>query len=677
MEVAPLPPDQRVENEECVYCFNDVDSEDGINICLQCFTTCCKAHGCAHFVERQHGGFLSRKRITTVSDKVPEKLAIGVEGGFDDVKHTFVYELRLFDENGYQALPEDLIDNPDQIAVIDRLKQAPSASSADLLASWELKVVECPHVKGLVQEPGILKIGATVKCTECQLDKGLWLCLHCGHIGCGRRYADGSGGNNHGVDHFKATQHPVVVKLGTISPDGRADIFCYLCDESVSDSRIAEHLAPCGIDVSTSVKTESTTSEMEVDVNKNWDFNAVTQDGREFDSLVGPFSVGLYNLGNTCYANAVLHILAAIPEVVAEFTAAEYSRARWTDPRRQFFRLFDAMRGGERPAVSPRLWRSVVCHGRADFLNGQQQDAVEFFQYLFNYIKVHNPHTALLRAEFDAVQVVRCTACGDTTTIPQRDQPVAILVPPARANVDEEVTIALDELIHLSLFHDLDDRRCAKCNATHGTSTLQLKNFPDYLFVAVHLDVPVGAMVRKMNLNIGLDPQNLDLSRHQCTVAESVDEAKVAQLLDFGFTRAQAVRALQNVATVEQAIDWITENPMQQSPAVAQVMEMGFSEDEAREALEECQGNIGLAVEWLFGPRVKRTVAARSNGAPIYELVGFAQHKGTSALCGHYVANIFREGKWVLYNDRKCKVYPADVPPEFGKGYLYLWRRKQ
>jgi uncharacterized UBP type Zn finger protein len=36
-----------------------------------------------------------------------------------------------------------------------------------------------------------------------------------------------------------------------------------------------------------------------------------------------------------------------------------------------------------------------------------------------------------------------------------------------------------------------------------------------------------------------------------------VDELKVAELMNFGLPRAQCVRALQKVATVEAAVDWI------------------------------------------------------------------------------------------------------------------------
>jgi ubiquitin carboxyl-terminal hydrolase 5/13 len=446
----------------------------------------------------------------------------------------------------------------------------------------------------------------------------------------------------------------------------------------VANPHLAEHLRPLGIDVETSRKTESTTNELDVDLNKNWTFAAVREDGREYDVPKGPFSVGLVNLGNTCYANTVLQILAAIPGFVAEFSTPQAASAPWTDPRRQFNRLLTALVAGERTSVSPRLLRAVLCHGRPQFLGGQQQDACEFFQYVFNFIKVHNPSTVLTRAEFDAAQALTCVHCGDVSTIPQRDQPLLLLLPPPPASDPEtEVVVDIDDLVRATLCQENELRRCDKCNETGARADLQLRNFPDWLFVAIQLDVPnATGVVKKMKLDVKLNPDRFDINAYRCTAAETVDELKVAELMNFGFPRAQCVRALQNVATVEAAVDWIVEHPMEQSPAVLQVMEMGFSEDDAREALEETQGNVGLAIEWLFGPRVKRSAANRSDGPGIYELVAFGQHKGSSALCGHYIANVRRDGKWLQYNDEKVHIYPDDEPPEFGKGYLYLFKRK-
>jgi ubiquitin carboxyl-terminal hydrolase 5/13 len=76
--------------------------------------------------------------------------------------------------------------------------------------------------------------------------------MTCGHLGCGRKNWDGTGGNNHAVDHFDQTKHPLVCKLGTITPEGTAcklkshhkkiAIYCYACNEDRNDDKLAEHL---------------------------------------------------------------------------------------------------------------------------------------------------------------------------------------------------------------------------------------------------------------------------------------------------------------------------------------------------------------------------------------------------------------------------------------------------
>jgi ubiquitin carboxyl-terminal hydrolase 5/13 len=73
--------------------------------------------------------------------------------------------------------------------------------------------------------------------------------MTCGHLGCGRKNYDGSGGNNHAVDHAKDSHHPVVCKLGTITAEGSASIHCYDCDEEVLDKNLGAHLSKVGIEI--------------------------------------------------------------------------------------------------------------------------------------------------------------------------------------------------------------------------------------------------------------------------------------------------------------------------------------------------------------------------------------------------------------------------------------------
>ena len=86
------------------------------------------------------------------------------------------------------------------------------------------------------------------KCKNCDKTENLWLNLTDGSILCGRKFFDGSGGNNHAVEHFEKTQFPLAVKLGTITPDG-ADVYSYAEDDMVDDPLLSKHLAHWGIDI--------------------------------------------------------------------------------------------------------------------------------------------------------------------------------------------------------------------------------------------------------------------------------------------------------------------------------------------------------------------------------------------------------------------------------------------
>ncbi|KAM0050836.1 putative ubiquitinyl hydrolase 1 [Helianthus debilis subsp. tardiflorus] len=63
---------------------------------------------------------------------------------------------------------------------------------------------------------------------------------------CGRKLWDGSGDNNHAIEHYNETHYPLAVKLGTITSDPEgADVFSYPEDDSVTDPLLAEHLVCC------------------------------------------------------------------------------------------------------------------------------------------------------------------------------------------------------------------------------------------------------------------------------------------------------------------------------------------------------------------------------------------------------------------------------------------------
>jgi ubiquitin carboxyl-terminal hydrolase 5/13 len=136
--------------------------------------------------------------------------------------------------------------------MIKSVMLAQSAFNDSTVQEWELELASCAHTKNLDQSTSSrIADKSMAHCGDCDLKQNLWLCMACGHLGCGRKNYDGTGGNNHAVDHAKSSHHPVVCKLGTITPQGTASIHCYDCDDEVLDDKLGEHLGKLGIDIQT------------------------------------------------------------------------------------------------------------------------------------------------------------------------------------------------------------------------------------------------------------------------------------------------------------------------------------------------------------------------------------------------------------------------------------------
>lgn len=154
---------------------------------------------------------------------------------------------------------------------------------------------------------------------------------------------------------------------------------------------------------------------------------------------------------------------------------------------------------------------------------------------------------------------------------------------------------------------------CPRCGKSEFLSHRFFKSTPKYLLLVPNRFVIKNFMERKLNaiiampehLNIGSfllknSPASGDLLQEE--KKKKYDEASLATLMDMGQDRNASIRALiENNGNVEAALNWIFENtdkdlsaplPEQNeaavavdAQAVAQVMEMGFEETQAKVAL--------------------------------------------------------------------------------------------
>lgn len=104
---------------------------------------------------------------------------------------------------------------------VDKVLLAESADRKEQLAAW---VADKKNISAYAMDLQQLDNGVIVpptgwKCSKCDKTENLWLNLTDGMILCGRKLWDGSGGNNHAIEHYEQTKYPLAVKLGTITAD--------------------------------------------------------------------------------------------------------------------------------------------------------------------------------------------------------------------------------------------------------------------------------------------------------------------------------------------------------------------------------------------------------------------------------------------------------------------------
>jgi len=625
---AKIPgPHDKVYKDECFYSFDNPKSENGIYVCLQSFLGFGKKYVEQYAAKTDRHLFLHMKQIkkppkeeTEAQESgIPEKvsrMAIGVEGGFKANVQKDEYE----DVNEIVIIPsfeKFSIDNNDvPLAIQMSAKAVLQADSAIHKAEIECaagtwdgeKLQVSKYAKDLVQLDNGVKIPPKGwKCSMCDLTTNLWLNLTDGVILCGRKFFDGSGGNNHAVEHYEKTGYPLAVKLGTITPDGKADVFSYKEDDMVEDPYLKQHLAHFGIKIQEMEKTDKSMVELEIDVNQKFgEWAALCESQNQLEPISGPGYTGMENLGNTCYMNSVMQVLFTLPSFIEDYVSkaqATFDQASFQNPESNFqlqmTKLGHALWSGDysdETGIRPAMFKNLIGKGHAEFSGKGQQDAQHYYLHLLNEITKEDRKLGKTKHAFNCLQmeVEERLECGLTGKVKYKTRiedyvPLAIPLEAAtnKSQVEEwkkkcseaeakgekadqkdlvRPNIPFEALLEAFLeTADVPDfYSSAAQKKTFAKKTTRLKNFPDFmLFHLLKFAVDDHWVPYKLDVEVPM-PDEIDLSRLQAQgqqpgeellpeeEAETPpepepfvpDEAVLSQLVDMGFSRNGCTRAL-------------------------------------------------------------------------------------------------------------------------------------
>ncbi|KAM7358302.1 ubiquitin specific protease 5 [Cochliomyia hominivorax] len=637
---------QAIYKDECMYSYDNPESPTGLYVSLSSFLGFGEEYVKRYAEKTGNYVFLHiyrEKHLKEDAGKAedeagPERkitrLAIGVEGGYND-NDTKNYEYK----NNYSIVVMPDIENKMPFpsndfpllvtqSVESILAQDSAISKLEkqmLTGTWDGEVRQVSKFSESLQQ---LNNGKKIppsgwKCEKCDLTNNLWLNLTDGSILCGRKFFDGSGGNDHAVEHYREFGYPLAVKLGTITADGKSDVFSYPEDDMVIDSKLEEHLAHFGINMAAMKKSEKSMVELELEINQRiGEWSLLTESESELQPLAGPGYTGMRNLGNSCYINSVMQVLFTLPDFISRFVgkgAEKYFNEFPPDPANDFNIQMSKLGNGlwsgkyssitensmDSNGISPTMFKNIIGKNHPDFGTKQQQDAYDFYLHLINLLERYsrnqpiNPTEALT---FSIEDRVECMSSKKVKYTRREEYCLPLSIPLEKAtnldevkeylekkskiqggpNNDKDVVrhkVPLQACLELFFSAEIIDQFYSSAikDTTTAKKTARLVNMPDYLMMHLRkFTLGDDWVPKKLDVEVQM-PDEVDLSNWRATgkqVNEEelpetdtapkfvFDESIVSSLMEMGFPQEACKKAVFHTknAGLDVASNWLMEH---------------------------------------------------------------------------------------------------------------------